>query len=63
MGLELGVLMGERCGIGWKTGSEWTVHGLECLAKEFRLHPLDSWGLSKVLTRGSDSQFMIYLER
>lgn len=63
MGLEFGVLMGEWCGIGWKTGSEWTVRGLECLAKEFRLHPLDSWGLSKVLIKGSDSQINICLER
>lgn len=63
MGLRFGMLMGEWCGIGWKTGSERTVHGFECLAKEFRLHPLDSWGLSKVLIRGSDSQIMIYLGR
>lgn len=63
MGLEFGMLMGEWCGIGWKTCSEWTVHGFECLAKEFRLHPLDSRGLSKVLIRECDSQIMIYLER
>lgn len=60
MWLEFGMLMRKWWG---RLEDRFRVDSLEYLAKEFRLHPLDRWGLSKVLSRGSDSQIMNYLER